>query len=353
MTSEVVELVTNDDQHFFVHKAILTSQSTSFQNTPERTVDLSEWNSDTVARLVEFLYCRNYDYPDPTPLEPRAERSLGENLPPAQADSEVENPRRPLTPLPDCLGSSLALDMAPRTDVERLHPFDPPHYDFGGILLAHAKVYSLASSKSIIPLQTLALRRLLLVLLRLHPLQPQSHILKNIVDFTRYVYASNLSVNTDFLVSSEEPLRKLASQLIALNFAVFHSQPDAVELIAQGGDLVTDVMAKVCRRLSDPVGVTWTAGPTEEVMGPREELMGPREEVRGPREEVRYISGIKVFTSLGQTLRIDWTRPNAGYRLYATAPHLPIALWKRLARAAMPPPDGLALIRESIQCWPG
>ncbi|KAL0631728.1 hypothetical protein Q9L58_009403 [Maublancomyces gigas] len=265
MTSEVFELVANDDQRFFVHEAILSSQSTSFQNTSERTINLRDWNSDTVARLVEFLYCRNYDYPDPTLLEPRAEHSLSETVPPAQADSEVTDPRRPLTPLQDCLGSSLALDEAPRTDAERIHSFDPSDCDFEGILLAHAKVYALANSKSVITLQTLALRRLLLTLSHLHPLQPHSHISKNIVDFARYVYASKLSMITDYLGSSEESLKKLTSQLIALNFAAFQSEPRAVELIAEGGDLVRDVMAKVSRRLSDPVGVFWNGGHSKEV----------------------------------------------------------------------------------------
>lgn len=273
MTSEVFELLAGDDQRFFVHKAILNSQSTSFQESSKHMIDLSDWDSDTVARLVEFLYCRNYDYPDPTPLKTRAEKSLSEPLPAATLVGEVTDNRRPLTPFQDCLGSILPLDEAPITDAERLHQFDSSDCDFEGNLLAHAKVYALANSKSILTLQNLALQRLLLTLSRLHPLQPDSHISKNIVAFASYVYASNLSVNTDFLASSEEPLRKLTSQLIALNFAAFQSEPQAVDLIAHGGDLVRDVMAKLCRRLSDPVGVSWTGG---------------------RKGEVKYISGIKV-----------------------------------------------------------
>lgn len=314
MTSEVLELVASDEQRFFVHQAILTSQST-FEITSERTINLRSWDSNTVARLVEFLYCRNYDYPDPAPLGPRVEHSLSEPLPPAQGGSEVTDHRRPLTPLADCSGSSLPLDEPPRTDAQRLHPFHPPDYDLGGMLLVHAKVYALASSKSIIPLQTLSLRRLLLVLLRLHPLQPKSHTLKNIVDFASFVYASNISVNIDYLTGSEEPLRKLTSQFIALNFVAFQSEQRAVELIAEGGDLVVDVMAKVCRRLSDPVGVSWPGGHSE--------------------KEVRYISGIKVFTSLEQTARIDRRTPNRYARLCATSPHLPIMSRRSLAWTAI------------------
>lgn len=288
MTSEVLELVANDDQRFFVHKAILTSQSTSIEIPSERTIDLGDWDSDTVARLVEFLYCRNYDYPDPAPLGPHAEHSLSEPPPPIQVASEATDHRRPLTPLPDCLGSTLLLDEAPRTDEQRLHRFHPSDYDFGGILQAHAKVYALASSKSIVPLQTLALRRLLLILVRLHPLQPKSRTVKDIVDFASVVYESKLSVNTGYLVRAEEPLRKLTSQFIALNFVAFQSEPRAVEVIVDGGELVKDVMAKVCRRLSDPAGVSWPGGHREEEV----RTGGHRE------EEIRYISGIKVFTSL-------------------------------------------------------
>ncbi|KAL0635221.1 hypothetical protein Q9L58_005867 [Maublancomyces gigas] len=267
MTSEVFELVASDDVRFFINKAILASQSKPFEQATsgpweeasKRMIELKDWDSDTVARLVEFLYLRNYDYPDPTPLKPAPEPAGGAPEP-AQMEGEdatsMLDRHRPLTPLEDCLRKSLPPDEdISITDSERLDPFDPNDYDFQDILLAHAKVYALANYKSVDTLRALALKRLLLTLSRLNPLQPASHILINIVDFASYVYA-----NTDCLSNSQEPLRKLTSQFIALNFGVFQTEPRAIELVAQGGDFVKDIMGKISRRLSDPGGVYRTGG---------------------------------------------------------------------------------------------
>lgn len=276
MTSEVFELVASDDVRFFVNKSILASQSKPFRDATsgpwkeatERKIDLKDWDSDTVARLVEFLYTRNYDYPDPTPL-----RSDSESAGPTERIHEEDAPsvidsRRPLTPLRDCLRRSLPpAEVAPITDSMRLEPFDPVNYDFRKVLLSHAMVYALAHYKSVEFLRTLALKRLLLTLLKLHPLQHASHISKNIVDFTSYVYD-----NTDSLSSSEEPLRNLTAHFVALNFVAFQSEPRGASLVAEGGDFVRDLMAKLCRRLSDPEGVSWV----------------------GVRSEKLYISGIEV-----------------------------------------------------------
>lgn len=279
MTSEVFELVASDDARFFVNKAILASQSKPFkeatsgpwEEASERRIELKDWDSDTVARLVEFLYLRNYDYPDPTPLtsspEPAEWAPDPDQMEGEDATSMLDR-HRPLTPVEDCLRKSLPPDEdVSITDSQRLDPFNPTDYDFHDILLAHAKVYALANYKSVDMLRTLALRRLLLTLSRLHPLQPASYISMNLVDLASYVYA-----NTDCLSNSQEPLRKLTTQFIALNFGVFQTEPRAVELVAQGGDFVTDLMGKICRRLTDPKGVSWT----------------------GSSSKIQYISGIRV-----------------------------------------------------------
>lgn len=268
---------------FFVHKDILISRSKPFQEAItgewqealERRIQLKDWDSDTVARLVEFLYVDGYTYPDPSPIGP--ERAPAETNPkPAEtAAGDVEpqlDSNRPLTPLSVCFQRDLPPDtVVASNDKQRLDRFDPAVYDFGQVLLAHAKVYALANYKGIDALRTLALKRLYLTLARLHPLRPSSRILINMVDFATYVYA-----NTDQLSRSEEPLRKTTSQFLALNLAAFHTEPQAVELMAQGGDLVKDLMAKICRSLPDPEGVFWAGG----------YLL------------TRYISGIKVSIPL-------------------------------------------------------
>lgn len=268
MTSEIYELVASDDVLFFVHKDILVSRSKPFQEAIagpwkealERRIHLTDWDSDTVARLVEFLYVDNYSYPDPSPI--KTEQSPTETDPesvPSAAENEESPPEsgRPLTPFAECMQRSLPpCPTDAVTDGQRLERFNSAEYDFGEVLLGHAKVYALANYKGIEELRALALRRLFLALARVHPLQPASHISINIVDFASYVYA-----NTDPLSHTEEPLRKMTSQFIALNLVAFQTEPRAVEFIAQGGDVVRDLMSKICRILpSQSAVVSWTGG---------------------------------------------------------------------------------------------
>lgn len=270
MTSEVFELVACDGIRFYVNKDILASQSKPFQEATsgpwkeavERSIDLKDWDSDTVARLVEYLYLRNYDYPDPTPLKSSPKPTLAGAKPPPTIP--VPDPKRPLTPIHDCLKGCLppAEVAPPITVTESLASFDPADNDFHDILLAHAKVYALANYKSVDGLRTLALRRLMLTLSRLHPLRASSHVLMNVVELASYVYD-----NTDYLSNSEEPLRKLTSQFIALNFAAFQTEPRAVEFVAQGGDIVRDLMAKLSRRLPNPEGLPWAGGSSKYISG--------------------------------------------------------------------------------------
>lgn len=267
MTSEIYELVASDDASFFVHKDILVSQSKPFQDATagpwkealERRIHLKDWDSDTVARLVEFLYATNYSYPDPSPINPEQPPTEGDPEPVGTTAGNTESRPdgdRPLTPFVECMRRSLPpCPVDAMTDGQRLERFNPAEYDFGEALLAHAKVYALANYKGIDVLRAFALKRMFLTLARLHPLQPASHISVNIVDFASYVYA-----NTDPLSSSEEPLRKMTSQFVALNLVAFQTESRAVELVAQGGDLVRDLISKICRVLPGPEEVGWAGG---------------------------------------------------------------------------------------------
>lgn len=260
MTSDIFELITDDDTRFYVHSDVLTSQSTPFhlavtgpwKEATERRILLADWDTDTVSRLVEFLYTGDYAYPNPIPLGDSLapERSIApkpENTTTGPAEAELDS-NRPLTPFSTCLRNHLRPNRAPRVpDVQRLGPFDPAEFDYAAVLLAHARVYVLANYKAVEYLQTLALKRVQLVLSRLQPLITDSQTTGNVAEFAEYVYA-----NTSQLSVSEEPLRKITSLFIALNMVDFHSEGRAVALMAKGGDLVTDVMAKLRRRMLDP-----------------------------------------------------------------------------------------------------
>lgn len=245
---------------FFVHKDILASQSQPFQNATsgawkegsDRKIILEDWDGDTVGRLVEFLYTGDYQYPDPEPVfledttevpEEGARHKPPASLAPRDTSSDSADPERPLTPLNRCLRYGL-LDGDGGTDPKALEYFEPSRHDYKEALLAHAKVYALAHYKSVNHLRSLALKRLLMTLSRLSPVQTSSHIALNIIDLVNYVYA-----HTDALASTEEPLRRLVSQFAALNFTELVSKDEMAEFIAEGGDFVKDLMGKVSRRL--------------------------------------------------------------------------------------------------------
>lgn len=251
---------------FHVHKDILTSQSQVFRaastgiwkESTERKIDLEDWDGETVGRLVEFLYTGNYQYPNPEQISPGQQTSeegffqvetlqVGqETIQPQQKSPESRQyTSRPLTPLSKCLHMSLPQDQdSPETDAAKLEKFDPSCYDYKEALLSHAKVYVLAHYKSIDSLQTLALQRLLMTLSRINPINPYSHIALNIVDLVSYVYS-----NTDNPANSEEPLRRLISQFVALNFSALQTKEEVMELMGEGGDFVKDVMSKIGRVL--------------------------------------------------------------------------------------------------------
>lgn len=267
MTSEIYQLISRDDVHFYVHKDILTSQSEPFQQATtgpwkeatDRKIHLVDWDTDTVARLVEFLYSDDYTYPDPSPLDPGQAPQANTPGPSkpivAHLDSLLD--RGPVPPID--LSSLFPTRGKKITDSQRLEAFDPADYDFEKVLLLHAKVYVLANYKGVEFLKVLALKRVLLVLLRLQPLKTASHIVRNVAEFAGYVYA-----NTDHLTESEEPLRQLASHFIVLNVVPFEKEPRAVRLMAEGGDLVTDIMSKLCRRIAGSIEGLWIQGATRQ-----------------------------------------------------------------------------------------
>lgn len=265
-SSDTIELLAdNREQRFLIHKDILISQSKPFEEAitgvwkeaTQRKVDLGDWDGDTVGRLVEFLYTGNYTYPDPEPItgqkfllatekaasdqESASRETMHPNTPSGESQLYTD---RPLTPLEDCIRSSLPPQRELQTDAAKLGGFDPTQHDYKEALLSHARVYVLAHYKSIDALCTLALRRVLITLSAINPVQPNSHISSNILHCARYIYD-----NTDCLTRSEEPLRRVISQFTALNLLALQTSEDFMDLMRGGGDFVSDVMPQVCRRL--------------------------------------------------------------------------------------------------------
>lgn len=262
LTSGILELIARDDTRSFVHRDILFSQSDGFlevissaeEEAAKGHIYLKDWDGDTVARLVQYLYTGDYHYPDPSPIPPVVDSTDAVVSPPEPEPeperNEVGNQleSRPLTPLKNLSiddGSIIPILSDRRSDEQRLARTKKIKCDFKEPLLLHARLYVLAKSHSIISLKALAYMRLFTTLLAMDGLEHGSHLLANIADLSRYAYE-----NTHAPISSQEPLRKLVSQFIALNFEAWQTYPEGVRFMSQGGDLVTDVMGKVCRRLT-------------------------------------------------------------------------------------------------------
>lgn len=228
---------------------------------------MDEWDGETVGRLVEFLYTGNYQYPEPVSITERAgaertiQRKLKAIIPSAGGEASTSL-TRPLTPLDDCLNGFFPLDYDDRADWTKLESFDPQD-NYREALFSHAKVYCLAQHKSIGALRTLALRRIFLIFLKIDPVtpQPEAHGVVNLIDLANYIYT-----NTDRLVSSEEPLRKLVSHFAAHNIRALETRQEMSDLMNEPSDFVSDLIMKILRQLSTslrrPVIAEYEPNPT-------------------------------------------------------------------------------------------
>ena len=171
-------------------------------------------------------------------------------IPSKTADTSMGDTHRPLTPIDEIhfsyphdpelsYNSQDFLDYAARVSEPR------DTFDYQYLLLTHAKIYVLADYMLLPDLQSEALERLKFALQFIGPLSelsnPQASVVPNLVDLTAYVYA-----HTDKLTSKQEPLRKLISTYIALNFVQFDGER-VQGLMEQGGDFVVDLWQKLRR----------------------------------------------------------------------------------------------------------
>lgn len=197
-----------------------------------------------MGRVVEFLYRGRYRYPDPAAVSPGTAPESGPGALKTNGKSQIYSIST-MKFLNVCLHICVSGSQGNfQTEVERLGRFDPAKYDYGDVLLSHAKVYHLAHYKEIYPLRALALQHLLVSLWRMDPIDPHtgSHNMVRIVELVRDVYD-----NTDHLENHEEPLRGLVSDYVARNFSSLQSLPKMADLLGEGGDLVMDITAKLAR----------------------------------------------------------------------------------------------------------
>ncbi|KAH0834571.1 hypothetical protein FOPE_03683 [Fonsecaea pedrosoi] len=261
------------DSKFTVHEALLSKSGSpslrklvepGWKESSEGCIDWRHTRSQTVERILTWLYLRDYQSPDPVPrkigLEPVADVVLEEPQPgveppePAEPDLlEAEDPElqhaifescsiRPLTPLGKCAGVPPVVT-ARKTAAGVFEGLEFPHKDFSywEPLLAHLEVYSFAKYHLLSELQELALQRSIVTLRKMDCTVEFAE--QEVSKAIEFVYA-NIPADR----GNEEPMRKLLSQFAAINYtSLMHGSFEA--LITRGGDFALDLARKLSRRL--------------------------------------------------------------------------------------------------------
>jgi len=275
-------------RNFYIHGSILSKYSQPFRRavetnskeSSERIIDLNDWDSDTVERLLQFLHTGGYQWPIPKkrvaeepgsskgenkififgspapkaktecfgrPLAPIAKtQSFGVGRPLApEAKTECFEIDRPLTPVDQLFGA----DITPTIPLDYnawLGTIKPVDHDFGDLLLAHAKIYALANCKNIENLKLLALNRTLNTLTALGPIGSKSPEVTYIIELLKYVYENTTSIS-----HSREPMRKLIVRFTALNLTALNSNNEISGLMGSSAGLAEDLMSDVTRRMQE------------------------------------------------------------------------------------------------------
>lgn len=148
---------------------------------------------------------------------------------------------RPLTPVRKCLSTGMPVEVV-ATPAGRFAQadFHSANHHFEKVLLSHARVYTFARVHLITGLEELALQHLTQALVSLDT--SQSHIVSNAVQLIRYVY------DCEEICSPEQPIRKLITHFVAINFTDMIDE-DFKMLLSEGGPFVVDISSKVSRRL--------------------------------------------------------------------------------------------------------
>jgi hypothetical protein len=237
-------LVGADKKRYLVHSSVLAANSEtlralcegSWAETHTREIDWSEWEEATVKRFLEWIYTGDYSVPG---------SSKCNKMPPAELESHttsepiVQQPQigmlRPLTPLKGCF-TPLPATKLDATSLDK--------GDFSVTSMAHAKLYVLAQYTNTPALENAALGRLHKILVQLVP-SNDSQIVESIVNLVVYVYS-----NTNALVNSEEPMRRVISTFCAVRFLELLGHATFQKLQSEGGDFVVDFWEKAGRLIS-------------------------------------------------------------------------------------------------------
>jgi len=271
-----------DKKTFHAHAAILCKSKKlkaliEGEWADKEKIVLSDWDEETVARLLEWLYSGSYTFPFPEVPTKADDNPPKTSHPPKTSSRESINPSasdtRPTTTTthtsptaskaPAVTGfkslettyQTLLTNTRPptldpltalKTHLATTPPLSTQTLTYHPTLTAHSKLYVLSSYMILPPLTHLTHLHLQSTLLTISRLTPRTT--PSLVSLTRYVYA-----NTDPLTHSTEPLRCFLSSYIALNFAAWKGE-EVDALMETGGDFVTDIARKVSGYVGDIEG---------------------------------------------------------------------------------------------------
>ena len=116
--------------------------------------------------------------------------------------------------------------------------------DYGDALIAYSKLYALAGYLLLPSLRSSTFGQIRTLFGFMGPLLSRTPMVSNLVSLVKYTYA-----NTASTIFSQDPLRKLITTYIALNYAAFIGE-EADSLEAEGGDFVCELRAKIRQQMA-------------------------------------------------------------------------------------------------------
>ncbi|KAI5840165.1 hypothetical protein DFP73DRAFT_559044 [Morchella snyderi] len=218
LSSKTVE-VKSRDISFFVNSKLLAKwrllPSAITGAELEEKIELLEWDGNTVARFIDFLYHETYE------------------ISPPEEGVEEKETKNGVVP----------------SDPEQL----------GEMLKAHPKVYTLAQHKRIEALRMMALERLKEVLKAIDGslLNKDPKLLRYIIEMLDYVYfptCPSTDCDVDTQKRSNDPMRDVVSTFAAAHFEKLKGHGEIRVLMGKGGDFAVDLMEKVAARLCNAGG---------------------------------------------------------------------------------------------------
>jgi hypothetical protein len=203
--------------------------SGGFKEAEEKTVKLEE-DSETIARLIEYLYTG--DYPIPEPIA-KIDEDKGEES--SQSSSlEANDVTRPEADLSNANnGWSIYLEQSTPTNPAT------ENLKYIGVFLCHVKLYGAAKRLGFEALVKLCLTRFLNELKTFHSLA-ETHV-SDVTELVDYVYSTEEFIKKD-------PIRVLTVRFVSENFADMRRSKEynlLEDLIANGGCFARELLRLV------------------------------------------------------------------------------------------------------------